>query len=341
VNVLPLLAQIGTTNAHALIDMPAPGVPPTNRMERSRLYNLSQVVLLISNTTVTARIQASPTVDTIPGDDPSPLFLNSPTNTAALATNFPFLTLTNVFVDQRENKTSLVADIDVNLYRIWAQTNAPAQAKTLTPTILYVANNRTYNSSQLPVVRLRNARELPWNAGLGFTVATRNPLYVLGHYNCPNDADLGNTNLSSSTPAALMADALTILSTNWNDALSSGSYTARDAGDTTINAAIITGNRPSSGTSFYTFSGGVANLPRLLEDWQTVPGGQRTLTLNTSLACLFSSSIATNQYRNPGNYGLANAPYFDPPKRQFNFDLRFRDVSRLPPGTPLASVIGP
>jgi hypothetical protein len=339
--VPPLFAQIGTTNAHALIDMPAPGVPPTNRMERSRLYNLAQVVLLISNTTVTAKIQASPTLGSIPGDDPSPLFLNSPTNTAALATYFPFLTLTNAFADQRENKMAFVADIDVNVYRIWVQTNALVQAKTLTPTILYIANNRTYSSSLLPTVRLRNARELPWNAGLGFTVATRNPLYVYGHYNCVNDAALGTTNTSYSVPAALMSDALTILSTNWNDATSYSSYTTRDAADTTINAAILTGNVPSTGTSFYTYSGGAANLPRLLEDWQTVAGGQRALTLNTSLACLFSSSIATNQYRNPGNYALVNAPYFDPPKRQFTFDFRFRSIANLPPGTPLVSMAEP
>lgn len=339
--VAPLLARIGTTNAHSLIDMPAPGVPPTNRVERSRLYNLAQVVLLISNTTVTARIQASPTVDSIPADDPSPLFLNSATNLWVLATNFPFLTITNVFMDQREFKTMRIADIDVNLYRIWLQTNAVVQAKTLMPTILYVANNRSYTSSQLPAVRLTNGRNLPWNAGLGFTVATCNPLYVYGHYNCPNDADLGTTNTTSSVPAALLADALTVLSANWNDAQSSSLYVSRDAADTTINAAILTGNVPSTGTTLYTFSGGIHNLLRLLEDWINVAGGRRTLTLNTSLVRLFSSTMATNQFRNAGNFGLSNSPYYDPPTRNFNFDQRFRNLATLPPGTPSVGVSGP
>jgi 3',5'-cyclic AMP phosphodiesterase CpdA len=182
---------------------------------------------------------------------------------------------------------------------------------------------------------------LPSNAGSGFTVVTRNPLYVVGHYNCPNDAHLGTTNTSSAVSAALMSDALTFLSTNWNDALGSGSYTARDATDMTVNAAILTGNVPSTGTSTSTFSGGAAKLFRLLEDWLNTPGGWRTLTLNTSFVCLFSSNQATNQMRLAGNFGLPNNPYYDPPIRQYSFDARFRNLYTIPPGTPSVSVADP
>jgi 3',5'-cyclic AMP phosphodiesterase CpdA len=172
-------------------------------------------------------------------------------------------------------------------------------------------------------------------------MATRNPLYVMGHYNCPNDAHLGTTNTSSTAPAALMSDALTFLSANWNDALGSGNYTTRDAVDMTINAAILTGNVPSTGATTSTFSGGAAKLFRLLEDWLNTPGGWRALTLNTSFVCLFPSNQATNQMRLAGNFNLPNSPYYDPPIRQYSFDLRFRSLTTLPPGTPVVGVAGP
>lgn len=340
-NVPPLLPVTGTNNAHALIDLPPAGVPPTNVTEHARLASLAQVVLLISNTTVTVRLQTSPDANSVPGADPAPLILVSTNTTAALTTNFPFLATTNSFFDQRENKTVLATDIDVNKYRLWIATNVQVLSKVLNPTILYVADQRTNSATQLPAVRLRNGKTLPSNAGLGFTVATRNPLYVMGHYNCPNDAHLGTTNTTSAVPAALMADALTFLSTNWNDALGAGSYSGRDAADMTINAAILAGNVPSTGSSTTTFSGGAAKLFRLLEDWLNTPSGWRPLTLNTSFVCLFPSNQATNQMRLAGNFGLANNPYYDPPIRQYSFDPRFRNLNTLPPGTPQVSAGAP
>lgn len=340
-NVFPLLPVTGTNNAHALIELPLPGVPPTNALERARLCNQAQVVLVISNTTVSARIQASPGPDDVPGADPFPVVLFSLNVGSALATNFPFLTTTNTFFDQRENKTILAADLDVNRYWLWIATNSEVQSKVSNPTILYLADQRTNSATQLPAVRLRNGKVLSANGGLGFTVATRNPLYVLGHYNCPNDAHLGTTNTSSAVPAALMSDALTFLSANWNDALGAGSYAARDAVDMTVNAAILTGNVPSTGTSTSTFSGGAAKLFRLLEDWLNTPGGWRTLALNTSFVCLYPSNQATNQMRLAANFNLPNNPYYNPPIRQYSFDSRFRDLNTQPPGTPLVSVFGP
>jgi len=61
------------------------------------------------------------------------------------------------------------------------------------PTILYVAENRTNSSSQLSGVRLVNAASIPVNGNLGSSVATPNPLYVIGTYNPPNSAYLGTT----------------------------------------------------------------------------------------------------------------------------------------------------
>ena len=89
-----------------------------------------------------------------------------------------------------------------------------------------------------------------------------------------------------------MSDALTILSPSWQDSKSSSSYTTRTASDTTVNAAILTGIVPSTGSTSSTFSGGVHNLPRLLEDWNSP--STKTLTLNTAIMNLFNSQIATH-----------------------------------------------
>jgi hypothetical protein len=332
-NVPSVALSIGTTNVHACIDLPPAGESPTSANGLNRLYNQAQTVLLVSNNTVALRIQASLN-EQVPGADPSPILLVCSNTPVALSTNFPFLTTTNTFTDQRENKTVLTAQIDVGKYSQWVKTNSrvlakfPASSGTY-PTILYVADMRTTNSAQMPAVRLSNGAAPPVNGGLGWSVATPDPLYVLGNYNC-SSAYLGTTNTTTALPCAFMSDALTILSASWQDGLSGSSYTARRASDTTINAAILTGIVPSTGSSSSQFSGGVHNLPRLLEDWNSP--STRTLTLNTAIMNLFSSKIASHQFVNPGTY-------YDPPTRKFSYDLNFQDPAKQPPGVPCALVL--
>lgn len=342
-DVPTITLSIGTNMSavHDIIDMPAPGATPSTPGEKARLYNQAQVQILVSNASVTLKVQASPSAGEVPGSDPSPtvqVFTNLATLSAA--NNLPFLTISNTFTDQREGKVVNVVDVNVGKYRDWIATNSWVQGKVKTPTILYVANNRDFTSTKLPGVRLSNGQDLPDNGGLGFTVATPNPLYVKGHYNQPVNAYLNTSNTTTTVPAALMSDALTILSGNWKDSDSTDPASSRDAVNTTVNAAILTGVMPSTGTKNTQFSGGVHNLPRLLEDWlKTSSGGQQRLTLNTSILRLFNSKMATNQFRNPINFGLANNPYYDPPVRQFSYDLNFLDYNKTPPGMPTALVL--
>ena len=252
-----------------------------------------------------------------------------------MATNFPFLVTTNSFTDQRESKTVLTTEIDVGKYSQWIKTNASVLSKFPTgtgiyPTILFVADNRTTTSSQMTGVRLTNGIAPPVNGNLGWSVATPGPLYVLGNYNCTNASHLGTTNTTSAVPSSFMSDALTVLSGAWKDSKSSSTYTTRQASDTTVNAAILTGVVPSTGSTSTTFSGGVHNLTRLLEDWNSP--STRTLTLNTAIMNLFSSQIATHQFVNPGTY-------YDPPTRNFSYDLNFQDSAKQPPGVPCALVL--
>jgi hypothetical protein len=335
-NVAPVYPPVGSNNMPAamreIINMPPPGEDPSSLMGRGRYYNLASVVLLVSNTTVTVYLKNSP------ADSPISLTVtNWGTNSSSLLTTFPFLSVTNSFIDQRElSKMVRPTQIDVGMYSQWLATNIAVMAKfppgsSLPPNILYVADNRSSaTNTDLFAVRLVNGAIIPTNQFLGqpsgWTVATPNPLYVWGHYNIgPGGSTAGgNTGTSKTYPASLVSDALTILSGNWSDANSANVLFSRAAVDTTVNAAILTGIVYSSDSSSNHFSGGVQNVPRLLEDWST---GAKTLTLNTSIVNLFDSARATNWFRNPGLY-------YNAPTRKFSFDQNFTNPTKLPPATP-------
>jgi hypothetical protein len=344
-NVTPVYLPVGTNNTPAamreIINMPPPGEAPNSVMGMGRYYNLAGVVLLVSNTTVTAYVKNSPS------DVPISLTeTNWGTNSISLLTTFPFLSVTNAFVDQRElSKTVRPTQIDVGMYGQWLTTNIAVMSKfpsgsSIPPNVLYVADNRTSaTNTDLFAVRLVNGAIIPTNgmngifpSPTGWTVATPNPLYVLGHYNIgPGGSTApGDPDTSKTYPASLVSDALTVLSSNWQDSQSSlylGSPQKNPATSTTINAAILTGIVYSTDSSSNHFSGGVQNVPRLLENWSG-----RTLTLNTSLVNLFDSARATNWFRNPGVYYYA-------PNRSFSFDQNFTNPTKLPPATPALRIV--
>lgn len=339
-NVAFVLLPLGTNSVHSIIDQPPSYESATSPLGQQRLFNQAQVVLLVTNNSVKVQIQSSVN-GLVPGADASPTVLTY-TNLSpdSLATNLPFLTLlwvTNGFYDQREGKTNLTTQIDVGKYSSWIASNTMVLAKYpkgsgCYPTIVYVADNRTTNSTTMNAVRLTNGIAPPSNGGLGFTVATPNPLYIIGHYNSSSNGipvNLGTTNTSAALPCSLMSDSLTILSSLWVDMNSSKSISSyRDATNTTINAAIITGIVPSTGPAQTQYSGGVHNLPRLLENWTG-----DTLTLNTSIVNLYNSQVATKPFLWPGTYYYA-------PTRQFSYDINFANPNRQPPpGTPNLSVM--
>ncbi len=349
-----LVLPIGTTNVHALIEMPPPGGFTNQSLAQQAYANVADLVLLVSNSTVTLTLRSS--TNDLQATNITAYYFptnSSPTNYVQVTTNFPWLTITNTFTDQRESDLVKVTDINVTNLDTWLATNAtvkvkfPSTAGVYTigkvPNLMYAADNRSFTSGQLTAVRLKNAQIIPTNmvsiAGnnqpSGFTVATPNPLYVWGNYNCPSSSALNTTNTTQVYPASLVSDALTILSTNWqdshsNDTLGNSGGGVRTATSTTVNAAILTGIVPSTGSSSTTFSGGAMNLPRLLEDWGN--GGAVTLTLNTSIVNLFNSTYATNQFQNPGVYYYA-------PTRQFSFDMNFLNYTKQPPGTPMLGYV--
>jgi len=356
-NVASVTVSLNMTNSHFLIDVPPAGETAGSTTGMQRLFNQAQMVLIVtndlsntatSNPTVYLKVQTSIN-GAVPGADSLPTILSYTNATPGLLrSNLPFLSLTNYTYDQREYKTNMFTQIDMGALANFISTNVAVQTKLPSvngqyPTILYVADRRNATAKQLPSVRLMDAAQLPANNNIGFTVATMNPLYVWGNYNVQTassgaSASAGSTNTSATVPSALMSDSLTILSPNWTDnqgyTTYSSSDTTLDASTMTINAAIITGTIPSSGTSATNFSGGVHNLPRLLEDWS----GQ-TLWLNTSILRLWDSNMATNQFRNPAGFSPTPInPYYNPPTRKYSFDLNFLNPAKVPPGMPVALV---
>lgn len=342
-----LQLPIGTNNTAAavreLINPPPVGESVTSVMGQQRYYNKASMVLTISDTNVSFMVKnqgdGTGTTTNITFYSATPTNLVQRTN---LARALPFLNLTNRFYDYRESKWITATDIYMDSLKEWLPTNTQVLAYypasgSARPNIMYVDDNRTVTSTNLTAVRVRNGLVIPTNAppgGIptGFSLASQNPLYVLGNYNVPNTSHLGGTNTTATFPASLVGDSLTVLSPSWTDTgwyggTNSNQLSSRPATDTTVNAAILSGVVYTTGSAVGQWSGGVHNQTRLLESWTS-----RTLTLNTSLVNLYDSAQATTQFRNPGGY-------YNAPTRNFNFDQNFLQQQKLPPGTPMISVI--
>ena len=178
------------------------------------------------------------------------------------------------------------------------------------------------NTSNVDAIRLKNGGVLP-DAGL--SLVTDGALYVQGDYNSgPTLPPTSNAATSSSTqftatgytqkPAAVMGDAVMILSNNWVDANSSGGSATSVATLTTFNAAIVSGAVLTTST---TASGGAHNFPRFLENWSGV-----NFTYHGSMCELYTSIHFT------GTYGKNNV--YSPPNRHWFFDNSF--LTSPPPG---------
>jgi hypothetical protein len=298
---------IGTTNTpeaiREIIQPPPYGEDPNSPIGRLRYYNQADMIVVVSNSSVTATSGKFNNFATL-----------IPTNELA-----GFVATNNSFRDAREGKTVRPIDLNIGAFKDWSETNNSLRPVlgTRTVTSLYVLDRRTHTSTSLGAVRVNNGTELP---AAGLTVATARPLYIQGHYNQYNSANLGSANTTTTRPASLVADAITILSTGWSDADSTKSKSSRAAKPTTVNAAILTG---AVDTTKDAYSGGMENFPRFLESW----GSANTFTYNGSMVKMFPSLYATNAWNN-------NSDIYDPPKRNWAFDVNFNDPGKLPPLTP-------
>jgi hypothetical protein len=161
----------------------------------------------------------------------------------------------------------------------------------------------------------------------GLTIASENPVYVEGHYNASGAAGFGNGNAA----AAVMADAVTLLSANWNDAVSlqnPHNPVARPAVTTWYRMAVLAGKgrsfpRPGGTPQDFGTDGGAHNFLRYIEDW-----GNDELRFRGALASFFFNRQAVGTYKCCVNV-------YAPPARIYDFDQNFRQPSLLPPNTPM------
>ena len=248
---------------------------------------------------------------------------NSPTGTNTVwYAGFSFLT-NATFYDYREQATVRAVQIDVGRLGAWI-TNTTFNAGSNWNQALdedlghgidsvFVYNDVPFiGQKQLPAVRLVNGGQLPsglfnfFGTGLGapgFTVVTPQPLYVLGNYNVQtfgNPPLLNSHNTANTYPAALIADSITVLSSNWSDIYTvSTPIASRNAANTTVNAACLGGIVPSSGTNY---SGGVENFFRTLENWEGIE--QYTFLTTAQSAPCFRAFMPPTFGRARGMYTL-------------------------------------
>ena len=358
-NAESLSMPIGTNNnpvaVEGILNLPPAGMIAPSAAAYSptgTMYLYNSVDLIISNSPANntnfvfyQNPNASTQIAPVP-PDAMVITTNVVSSVTTYITNYPYYSfVTNVsFYDYRESDTVQAIQIDVAALNTWL-TNTSARGgsqyntQNTTGTTdkghainsIYAYNGAPLSTTQLPAVRLVNGQQLP---PAGLTVATPQPLYVKGNYNITTNGTtfattLGSTTNGATVPAALMGDAVTILSSNWNDSLYTSSYpeASRTPVSTTINAATLEGIVPSvtvNGTQQY--SGGVENFLRLLENWS----GSTTLTYNGSIVVMFPSQYATNYW---------NGNYYGVPDRQWGFDVTFTQAGKLPPLTPQAKKI--
>ena len=245
----------------------------------------------------------------------------------ALATN-------QVIQDNREATFVRLTTLDVNQLTsamnklpAWNHTGTGGGIIYISDTSAGTAVSCTLNGNTVSTIkrgiRIKNGSTLPSG---GMTVVAENPVYIQGDYNTggsnppSNSGTYTDPDVSGYTRryAAIVGDAITVLSSGWSDANSDKSISSRVATNTTVNAALVTGQVPSGG-GFY--SGGGENFVRFLEDWQK---NSNTFTYYGSMVELFNSQQGTGKWQSSSNVYKA-------PGLHWYYDTNFQ--SGAPPGT--------
>ncbi|MGE3508242.1 MAG: hypothetical protein AB7N65_05105 [Vicinamibacterales bacterium] len=182
----------------------------------------------------------------------------------------------------------------------------------------------------------------------GITVAAENPVYVHGNYNATHTVTPNSTwsNQEPNVSAAIIADAISILSRNWSDARSFESpqnHNGRPALTTAYRFAALAGKGLSftycaaacgNPGSLFGTDGGAANFLRMMEDWGSSSAdgnNQQTTHYRGSIVSLHVNRQATGTYK----FTSSNNILYNAGSRNFTFDIDFLTPALLPPGTPM------
>ncbi len=319
-------------------------LPEDQVVAASRMYNRAGILITINQPTV-----GLPTVDVGTAANPTAY-------TALFAAVIPQIVpqTRQVATDKRElvNGTT---NIELSSLDVGKLNDALATLMPANPTLqagynglVYVYDNSNNTALSLPnnlnAILIANATTTPnypdQNGNpLGFSIASNNGIFVQGDY---NTTQITVSSQQIFNPSAIMGDAVTAVSQSWSPTesgqpisgrvaipsaptagdISSGGVNPASAGTPggmTINAAILTGNTPSTTT---VNSGGVQNLVRMEEDWWT-PG--LTLNLYGSLGQLFVSDFFRGDYLgNSYQASISDKVYIQPTTRNMSYDTDFK-----------------
>jgi hypothetical protein len=237
-------------------------------------------------------------------------------------------------------------------------TSPTNQVYTLINSILNANNCGSY---KWPMAEVNNARDLRENPPIffrralklvdadtitlgncnsvpcGLTTVSENPVYVQGCFNNPGQCGMNAVTWSAtSVGTSIVADAVTLLSDNWNDVnsfVSPYNPGGRTGNTTTFRVAVAAGKglpfkQPTNGTPPNDFGtdGGTHNFLRFLESWNG------TLYYEGSIVSMYYNHQAE------GIYKCCNTVY-SPPARGYQFDTNFLTPSLLPPLTPMLRTV--
>jgi len=169
--------------------------------------------------------------------------------------------------------------------------------------LLYVGGYGAGEGTDVKGFQLHNGAELK----APLSVVSPDSVYIQGDYNT-----------EATQPAAVMADAVNLLSNAWDETKTPG--TLPEAADTSYHTAILTGETEATADNF---NGGPHNLPRFHEKWTG-----KDCRVVGSMVCLGESERATGEF-------FVGGDYYRPPVRKWGYDPRFNDYDQLPPFTPV------
>jgi hypothetical protein len=163
----------------------------------------------------------------------------------------------------------------------------------------------------------------------GFTAVSENPVYIQGDWNAA--PTFAVTDLHAAT--AVIADAVTFLSNNWDDDVSFIQAYRPDnrprPAQSYYRVAILAGKGPSfplvaadNGQADFGTDGGAHNFLRMLE------GNGGTFNYRGSMATLFYNRQGVGTYK-------CCSTVYGPPVRSYVFDQDFTQPALLPPLTPM------
>jgi hypothetical protein len=293
---------------HELVDVPvinpATGTRWPDPLQGQRYYDQAAIKVLIDGSNNLTIMKLDGTVVTSSSSGSNKDLYNA--MTAAISTG-------GSITDNRENATVRVTTLDIS-----SVLNSRNNGKIPTWNGVIYITDTSATTTLRRAIRLKNGSVLP-NGGI--TIASANPVYIQGDYNTGGNPPSNSGDPVHPTvgnywqPAAVIADAVNILSNNWLDS-NAANLSARIATNTTVNTAIVSGIVPSGSGNY---SGGAENFPRFNEDWSN----NKTFTYYGSMVELYQSRQAT------GVWGQANV--YNPPIRLWYFDTNF-NIS-TPPGS--------